>query len=169
MMECAKLSNQVSLFPYWNYNIHLKYLIMKLPLFILSLLLYSAAYPQTLAQRTEKTAIGSLETEQTNGIVGEWEQQYTCFDKNGNYKLEAAEKKPSGTKLGFNWFLFKADGSCLRDKDIKFTGTYEIQEKNGNKKLVIHGGDNLRYTIYELTDKELILGADGAFMVFKRK
>jgi hypothetical protein len=169
MMERAKLSKRISLFTYWNYSIHLKYLIMKLSLFILSLLLYSAAYPQTLGKRTEKPTIGSLHTEQTNGIVGEWEQQYTCFDKNGNYKLEPAEKKPSGTKLGFNWFLFKADGSCLRDKDIKFAGTYEIQEKNEKKKLVIHGGDNLRYTIDELTDKELILGADGAFIVFKRK
>ena len=101
-------------------------------------------------------------------IVGEWEQQYTCFDKNGNYKLEAEEKKASGTHLGFNWFKFNADGSCLRDKDIKFKGTYEIQEKNGNKKLVIQGGDKLRYTITELTDKELILGTDGAFIVFKR-
>lgn len=118
---------------------------------------------------SEETLPGSIEMKQKNTIVGEWEQQYTCFDKNGNYKLEPAEKKPSGTKLGFNWFVFKADGSCLRDKDIKFEGTYEIQEKNGNKKLVIHGGDNLRYTIDELNDKELILGADGAFLVFKRK
>jgi len=105
---------------------------------------------------------------QASGIVGEWEQQYTCFDKNGNYKLEPEEKKASGTHLGFDWFKFNADGSCLRDKDIKFKGTYEIQEKNGNKKLVIQGGDKLRYTITELTDKELILGTDGAFIVFKR-
>lgn len=126
---------------------------MKLSVFFLPLLLYSAANAQTPGTR----------------IVGEWEQQFTCFDKNGNYKLEAAEKKPSRTKLGFNWFLFKSDGSCLRDKDIRFTGTYAIQEKNGNNKLVIQGGDNLRYTIHELTDKELILGADGAFLVFKRK
>jgi hypothetical protein len=118
---------------------------------------------------SEKTTPGSIETKQTNTIVGEWEQQYTCFDKNGNHKPDTEEKKPSGTKLGFNWFLFKADGSCLRDKDLKFTGTYEIEEKAGNKKLVIQGGDNLRYTIHELTEKELILGADGAFLVFKRK
>ena len=107
------------------------------------------------------------ETQQGDGIVGEWEQQYTCFDKNGNYKLEPEEKIVSGTRLGFDWFKFNADGSCLRDKDIKFKGTYEIQEKNGNKKLVIQGGDNLRYTITELTDEELILGSDGAFIVFK--
>ena len=105
---------------------------------------------------------------QASAIVGEWEQQYTCFDKNGNYKLEAEEKKASGTHLGFDWFKFNADGSCQRDKDIKFKGTYEIQEKNGNKKLVIQGGDKLRYSITQLTDKELILGTDGAFIVFKR-
>lgn len=115
-----------------------------------------------------KASVSSADAQTGNGIVGEWEQQYTCFDKNGNYKLESEEKKASGTRLGFDWFRFNADGSCLRDKDIKFKGTYEIQEKNGNKKLVIHGGDNLRYTIGELTDQELILGSNGAFIVFKR-
>lgn len=113
-------------------------------------------------------AASSADGRQGNGIVGEWQQQYACFDKNGNYKLEPEEKKGSGTRLGFDWFRFNADGSCLRDKDIKFKGTYEIQEKNGNKKLVIHGGDNLRYTIAELTNQELILGSNGAFIVFKR-
>ena len=103
-----------------------------------------------------------------NGIVGEWEQQYTCFDKNGNYKLEPDEKKPSNTNLGFNWFRFNADGSCLRDKDIQFKGSYKIQVENGKKTLLIEGGDNLRYSIAELTDKELILGYSGAFIVFKR-
>ena len=111
--------------------------------------------------------VSSGETQQGE-IAGEWEQLYTCFDKNGNYKLEPEEKKASGTKLGFDWFKFNADGSCLRDKDVKFKGTYEIQERNGIKKLVIQGGDNLRYTIVELSEKELILGADGAFIVFKK-
>lgn len=113
------------------------------------------------------TASSSAATEQT-GIVGEWEQEYTCFDKNGNNKPDAEEKKASGTRLGFNWFRFNADGTCLRDKDLKFEGTYEIQEKNGTKNLVIQGGDNLRYIIHELTDKELILGSEAAFIVFKR-
>src|SRR5687767_8008496 len=63
---------------------------------------------------------------QQNGIVGEWEQQYTAFDRNGNYKLDPDEKKASGTRLGFDWFRFNADGSCLRDRDIKLKGTYEI-------------------------------------------
>jgi hypothetical protein len=110
----------------------------------------------------------SSNEKQQGGIVGEWEQQYTCFDKNGNYELEADEKKPSNTRLGFDWFKFNADGSCLRDKDIKFEGTYEIQEKGNTKKLVIQGGDNLHYTITGLTEQELILGSDGAFIVFKR-
>ena len=120
------------------------------------------------AETIVKNASVPTSNAQAGGIVGEWEQQYTCFDKNDNYKLEAEEKKASGTHLGFDWFKFNADGSCVRDKDIKFKGTYEIQEKNGNKKLVIQGGDKLRYSITELTDKELILGTDGAFIVFKR-
>jgi hypothetical protein len=122
-------------------------------------------------QPTPKAVVtpeSKVEKQGSNDIVGEWEQLYVCFDKNGNYKLEADEKKPSDTHLGFNWFRFNADGSCLRDKDVQFKGTYEIEEKNGTKKLVISGGDNIRYTITELTDKELILGSDGAFMVFKR-
>lgn len=110
----------------------------------------------------------SGETQQSTGIIGEWSQEYVCFDKNGNYKLEPEEKKPSGTHLGFDWFKFDADGSCQWDKDVKFKGTYEIQEKGSNKKLAIQGGDKLRYTISELSDKELILGSGGAFIVFKR-
>ena len=118
--------------------------------------------------KENETKPSSASSTSPGGIVGEWEQQYTCFDKNGNYKLEPEEKKPSDTRLGFNWFRFNADGSCLRDKDVQFKGTYTIQEKNGNKKLVIEGGDNLKYSIEELNDKELVLGADGAFIVFKR-
>jgi len=117
---------------------------------------------------TGNASVSSKDGQRANGIVGEWEQQYTCFDKNGNSKLEAEEKLASGTRLGFDWFRFNADGTCLRDKDIKFKGTYSIQEKSGTKKLAIEGGDNLRYTIIELTDTELILGSNGAFIVFKK-
>ena len=99
-------------------------------------------------------------------IVGEWEQQYTCFDKNGNYKLDAEEKKPSNTRVGFDWFRFNADGSCLRDKEVKFKSTYKIQNKGNTKELIILNVHD--FTIIELTDKELILGGDGAFMVFKK-
>lgn len=116
----------------------------------------------------KKASALSIDNIQDNGIVGEWQQQYTCFDKNGNYQLDTEEKKPSNTQLGFDWFKFNADGSCLRDSDVKFKGTYSIQEKSGTKKLVIEGSDNLRYTIIELKDKELILGADGSFIVFKK-
>jgi len=120
----------------------------------------------TTTENKESTPAETITS--ANVIVGEWEQQYTSFDKNGNYELEPEEKKASGTKLGFDWFKFNADGSCLRDKDVKFEGAYEIQEKGNTKKLVIEGGDNLRYTITQLTDQELILGADGAFIVFKK-
>jgi hypothetical protein len=120
------------------------------------------------SQKDNSSATSNINTGQHKDIAGEWEQQYTCFDKNGNYKLDAEEKGPSNTRLGFDWFRFNADGSCLRDKNVKFKGTYSIQEKGSTKKLVIEGGDNLRYTIHELTDKELILGSDGAFIIFKR-
>lgn len=122
------------------------------------------ATEQPIAKNVSAT---SNETQQSV-IIGEWEQQYTCFDKNGNYKLEPDEKIPSNTRLGFDWFRFNADGSCLRDKDVKFKATYEIQDKGITRKLLIQGGDNLRYTIIELTEKELILGANGSFIVFRR-
>ena len=137
-------------------------------------LLFIISCGQTSSDKKEVEDTNQVNTLSTNsegkegGIVGEWEQQYTAFDKNGNYKLEPEEKIPSGTHLGFNWFKFNADGSCLRDKDIKFSGTYEVQEKNSTRKLVIKGGDNLRYAIIDLTENELILGAEGAFIVFKR-
>ena len=138
-------------------------------LFLLTSCGNSTAEKKSSAEPIADNVIASsADPGQGNGIVGEWQQQYTCFDKNGNYNLDPEEKKASGTRLGFDWFRFNTDGSCLRDKDIKFKGTYEIQEKNGNKKLVIQGGDNLRYTIAELTDQELILGSNGAFIVFKK-
>lgn len=121
---------------------------------------------KTAAQAsTENTAASSAEGQQ-GGLVGEWQQQYTCFDKNGNYQLEPEEKIPSNTRTGFDWFRFNADGSCLRDKEMKFKSTYEVQEKGNTKKLMIqnvHG-----YTIAALTDQELILGAEGAFIVFRK-
>ena len=145
---------------------------INLSIIVIILLISCGGSNEKTSSQTEPIAANSSDppnnNQQANGIVGEWEQQYTCFDKNANYKLEPEEKQPSNTRLGFNWFLFKADSSCLRDKDIKLEGTYEVQEKNENKKLVIRGGDNLHYTIYELTDKELILGGDGAFIVFER-
>ena len=137
--------------------------------FILSISCGNSNAEKTSAQKPlVENAAPTSNNSQQGGLVGEWEQQYTCFDKNGNYKLEPEEKIASGTRLGFDWFRFNTDGSCLRDKDIKFKGTYSIHEKNGTKKLLIEGGDDLRYTIIELTDKELILGSGGAFIIFKR-
>lgn len=146
-----------------------------LPLYIITFLISCSnnntadqSQPGNSTATENNQEIQSAPASPGNGIVGEWEQQYTCFDKNGNYKLEPDEKKPSNTNLGFNWFRFNADGSCLRDKDIQFKGTYTIQEENANKILMIQGGDNLRYSIAELTNKELILGYSGAFIVFRR-
>ena len=121
---------------------------------------------ETVTKAATDNAAPSTGENQHDGLVGDWEQQYTCFDKNGNYKLEPEEKVPSNTRTGFDWFRFNADGSCLRDKDMKFKSTYEVQEKGNTKKLMIqnvHG-----YTITELTDTELVLGAEGAFIVFKK-
>ena len=103
-----------------------------------------------------------------SGVVGEWEQQYSAVDSNGNSRLEPGEKIPSGTHRGFNWFQFNSDGSCLGDKDKKFRGAYTIRIKGETRKLVIYGGMKLRYDIVEITQKELILGTDGIFIVFKR-
>lgn len=114
------------------------------------------------------TQVPGPATVSQNGIVGEWQQEYTSFDKNGDYILQPGEKQPSGQRLGFNWFRFNADGTCLRDKDIKFKGTYEIKEEGGSKKLIISGGDNIRYTLVYVTENEMILGADGAFIIFKK-
>jgi hypothetical protein len=114
----------------------------------------------------ENNATGNVSKNKQSGLVGDWEQQYTCFDTNGNNKLDAEEKKPSNTRTGFDWFRFNSDGSCLRDKDMKFKSTYEVKEKGNTKELMIqnvHG-----YQIVELTEQELILGAEGAFIVFKK-
>lgn len=140
-------------------------------LFVLILLIgcgSSGSKTNATEQPIAKNVSASSNAAPQDGIIGEWAQQYTCFDKNGNSKLEPDEKIPSNTRLGFDWFRFNADGSCLRDRDVKFKGTYEIQDKGSTKKLVIQGGDTLRYTIIELTEKELILGSGGAFIVFKR-
>jgi len=114
---------------------------------------------------TENTVTSPGESQQRK-LIGEWEQRYSYADKNGNNKLDAEEKTASNTRLGFDWFKFNADGSCLRDKEMKFKSTYEIQNKGESKNLVILNVHN--FTITELTDKELILGSGGAFIVFKR-
>lgn len=121
---------------------------------------------ETSTQAVAENYTTSSGKSQQGNLVGEWEQQFTCYDKNGNYKLDPEEKIPSNTKFGFDWFKFNADGSCLRDKEVKFKSTYEIQKKNNSEELIIHNVDG--YIIVELTDKELILGAEGAFMVFKK-
>lgn len=146
----------------------IKYFLLSSMIFLISCGNSTGEKSTQKKQANTASATSSIDAQQTASIVGEWNQDYVCFDKNGNYKLETEEKKPSGTHLGFDWFSFNPDGTCQWDKDVKFKGTYEIQEKSSSKKLVIQGGDKLRYTITELTDKELILGTDGAFIVFKK-
>jgi hypothetical protein len=126
-----------------------------------------------LMSKTAGTPIAGTTVKEGNatGIVGEWKQEYTSYDRNNNYLLDKEERKPSGTMLGFDYFRFNKDGSCIRDKDIKWKGTYEVVDKGSSKKLVIHTGNgdgDLKYTIYEPIENELILGVQGAFMVFKR-
>ena len=141
-------------------------------IFLLNSLLFAYCSSPTIDKdlpHEESIALNSnAESQQENEIIGEWEQVFTCMDKNGNYQLDADEKKPSSTRFGFNWFRFKADGSCLRDKEIKFKGTYQIIKKGEKQKLIIEGGDRLRYNIIALTDNELILGDTGIFIVFNR-
>lgn len=115
-----------------------------------------------------ESAVSAGQAGQQGGIVGEWEQKFSCFDKNGNYRLDADEKKPADTTIGFDWFRFNADGTCQWDKDIKWEGTWSIDETTSKKKVMIKGGDSFKYSIEELTDEELVLGASGAFNVFKR-
>ena len=106
-----------------------------------------------------------------DGIVGEWLKEMACFDKNGNAQLEFDEKIPANSGLGFDYFRFNSDGSCLRDKDSKFKGSWEIKETGSKKTLFIHaagGGETIKYTIKGVTTYELVLYSSGVFLVFKR-
>lgn len=108
---------------------------------------------------------------QNKGIAGEWEQQLSCIDKNSNNKLDPEERKPSGMKLGYDWFRFNEGGNCAWDKDMKLEGNYEVIENSGKKKLSIRtaaGEKVARYTISTVNSDEMILTDNGAFMVFKR-
>ncbi len=102
------------------------------------------------------------------GITGEWEQEFAVIDHNDNAVLDQEERNGKKIHLGFDYFKFNADGTCLRDRDIKFKGTYQVEEKNSKKNLTILGGDKIKYTIAGLTSTELILFTDGASLVFKR-
>lgn len=54
----------------------------------------------------------------------------------------------------------------MRDNEMKFKSTYKIQNKGNTKKLIIYNFHDFR--IIELTDKELKLGRDEAFIVFEK-
>jgi hypothetical protein len=106
-----------------------------------------------------------------NPIIGEWDQIYAVFDQNGNALLEPEERNGTKSNLGFNYFQFNSDGSCLRDKDVKFEGTWEIVEKDGKRKLhvTVNGfGETYKYTIMDPVTNELLLYSSGVFMIFKR-
>lgn len=104
-------------------------------------------------------------------IVGEWLQQFSSLDKNSNSQLDPEERKSLGSMLGYDWFRFNADGTCVYDKDVKFKGNYEIVETKNKKKVTIRtkaGERAAGYTVTSVSKDELVLSDNGAFMVFKR-
>lgn len=120
---------------------------------------------------TSSTRVQIAASKSEDGLVGDWEQQFTSHDKNSNNQLDAEERNSKAPKLGYNWFRFQPDGSCLYDKQVKFKGVYEVVEKNKKKILNIRNKEGqyiAHYNIAELNKDELVLKHDGAFMVFKR-
>lgn len=105
-------------------------------------------------------------------IIGAWIQKSTHTDDNNNKVLDEAERQKEGPGLGFDYFLFKNDGSCLRDKDMRFNGTYDISEKNGERILQIQNdppGETYKYAIIGPVNDEMVLHSSGAFLVFKKE
>lgn len=104
-------------------------------------------------------------------IVGEWEQEYTAFDKNGNNLLDAEERVPSTTKIGDYYYRFNADGKCLYST-MEFEATFELKSEDDQRTILIHGGDPRKLRILSLTGKEMVLmpsSAPGTFFIYKRK
>lgn len=105
-------------------------------------------------------------------IIGAWLQKSAHYDDNNNNVLDEAERQKEGPALGFDYFLFKNDGSCLRDKDMRFNGTYDIIEKNGERTLQIQTdppGETYKYTIIGPVNDEMVLHNSGVFLVFKKE
>ena len=105
-------------------------------------------------------------------IIGAWLQKSTHYDTNNNNVLDEAERQKEGPALGFNYFLFKNDGSCVRDKDIRFNGTYDIVKKNGDRTLQIQTdppGETYKYGIIGPVNDEMVLHSSGVFLVFKKE
>jgi hypothetical protein len=124
------------------------------------------------SQSNGQTTNGTEDHAGNSGIVGEWEQTMSCFDKNGNSLLDPEERVPAELGLGFNYFQFNADGTCLRDSDLKLKGSYVLKDQGAKTKLEIHTEpmvETYTYQVLGALQDELILLASGAFMVFKRK
>jgi hypothetical protein len=106
-------------------------------------------------------------------IIGTWLQQSTHYDENNNAVLDEAEKQKEGPPMGFNYFLFKNDGTCVRDKDIRFEGNYDIMNKDGKRSLEIQTvppGETYKYTISgPVVNDVLVLHSSGAFLVYKKE
>ena len=115
---------------------------------------------------------GGEKTSSPSAITGEWYQQSAVLDQNGNGILDPVERNGISTSLGFNYFQFNEDGSCLYDSDMKFKGKYRLLEEKGKTTLqvTVNGfGETYSYTLAEPVQSELVLYASGAFMLFKRK
>ena len=107
-----------------------------------------------------------------NSIIGEWHQLYAVFDQNGNAVPDPEDRNGTKSSMGFNYFKFNEDGSCLRDSDAKFRGNYEIVNEQGKRQLqiTVNGfGETYRYTIIDPVASELILYSSGVFMIYKKQ
>ena len=144
-----------------------------LPVLLLSAFLFTTSCGNNSSNNAtpdsnNKTRIAS---ESSSGIVGEWEQVHTVYDKNGNNLLDEDEKKaPSSTKIGDYYFRFDANGNCLFS-EMKFEGSYEVKDEKGKQTLFIQAGDPRKFRILSLNENEMVLmptGAPGTFFVYRR-
>jgi hypothetical protein len=107
-----------------------------------------------------------------NSIIGEWSQQYAVLDQNGNAQLDPEDRNGTKSSMGFNYFQFNEDGTCLRDSDAKFRGNYEIVDEQGKRqlKVTVNGfGETYTYTIVDPVSSELTLYTSGVFLIYNRK
>ena len=122
--------------------------------------------------KEQKSSASNQGAATDNSIIGEWFQEYAVIDQNGNAVLDPEDRKGTKSSMGFNYFKFNEDGSCLRDSDVKFKGNYEIIEEHGKRKLnvTVNGfGETYKYTIVDPVTTELILYSTGVFMIYNRK
>jgi hypothetical protein len=122
---------------------------------------------------TEKTVTQSgFDPAEAVDLIGAWIRTSTHYDDNSNKVLDEPERAKQGPPLGFDYFLFKNDGSCVRDMNIRFDGTYDIIKKNGERIIEIKTvppGETYKYTIVGTVNDELVLHNSGVFLVFKKE